>query len=222
MSFIFDRNFDAEAEAQRRGDQAKVGAIYTRAEFDAAVAKAQAEGFEAGLAQGRDEASSAAQQSTSARQVTAVEAIGPALQALFTDADHHHAVLESQMVGFALSVLRQVAPAAGAALAEQEALQEARGAVRMALGAAELKFHFAPEVTESSAAEIQRVARHAGFGGRIEVKPDPALATGDVRAEWDHGVMHYSFNDICQRILGALEDSKARIDTSVGQDQAGE
>ncbi|MBE9637149.1 FliH/SctL family protein [Salipiger mangrovisoli] len=222
MSFIFDRNFDAEADAQRRGEQAKIGAIYTRAEFDAAMSEARTEGFEAGLAQGRDEASNAAQQSSSARQVTAMEAVGPALQALFADADRHHAVLESQMVGFALSVLRQVAPAAGAALAEQEALQEARGAVRMALGAAELKLRFAPEVTETSGAEIHRIARQSGFGGRVEVKPDPALAPGDVRAEWDHGVMTYSFNDICERILGALESSKARIDAAIGQDQAGD
>lgn len=222
MSFIFDRNFDAEADAQRRGEQVKAGAIYTRAEFDAAVSAARTEGFEAGLNQGRDEASNAAQHNTSARQASAIEAVAPALQALFSDADHHHAVLESQMVGFALSVLRQVAPATGAALAEQEALQEARGVVRMALGAAELKLRFAPEVTESSAAEIHRVARQSGFGGRIEIKPDPDLATGDVRAEWDHGVMTYSFNDICERILGALESSKASIDAAIGQDQAGE
>ncbi|WP_353475750.1 hypothetical protein PVT71_24500 (plasmid) [Salipiger sp. H15] len=222
MSFIFDRNFDAEAESQRRGEQPKQGAIYTRAEFDAAVTKARNEGFEAGLKQGRDEASNAALQSNSARQTSAIEAVGPALRALFDDADHHHAVLESQMVAFALSVLRQVAPATGAALAEAEALQEARGAVRMALGSAELKLWFAPEVTETSGTEIHRIARQSGFGGRVEVKPDPALAIGDVRAEWDHGVMSYSFNDICGRILGALEDSKARLDAAIGQDQAGD
>lgn len=222
MSFIFDRNFDAEAEAAARGQQVRAGAIYTRAEFDAAVAKAHAEGLEAGLSQGRDEASQAAQQSASARQVSALEAVAPALQALYADADAHHAVLEAQMVGFALSVLRQVAPAASAALSEAEATQEARSAVRMALGAAELKLWFAPEATERASAEVHRIARQSGFGGRLEVKSDPSLAAGDVRAEWDHGVMSYSFNDICQRILGALEDSKARIDAALGQDQAGE
>ena len=39
MSYVFDRNFDAESEATQRGEVPVIGAVYTRADFDAAVAR---------------------------------------------------------------------------------------------------------------------------------------------------------------------------------------
>lgn len=89
----------------------------------------------------------------------------------------------------------------------------------MALGAAVLRIWFAPDAVESSGAEVQHAARLAGLGGRIDIKPDPDLGTGEVRAEWDHGVMAYSFKDICARILSSLGQTRDEIGQRLGQDR---
>ncbi|MCR8550511.1 FliH/SctL family protein [Salipiger sp. P9] len=222
MSFVFDRNFDAEEDALRRGEAPVIGAVFTRAEYEDAVALARAEGFQAGLQQGRAEASETAQSSESARRLAVAEAVLPAMQALFADADRHHAALEAQMVDFVLSVFRQVAPDVSAALAGDQALREAKGAVRMALGSAQLILWVAPEALQTASTELELAARQAGFGGRLTVKSDPALGPGDVRADWDQGVMEYSFREICARILGALGVARQDIALKLGQTQAGE
>ncbi len=222
MQFVFDRDFDGELDHAGRVSDMRAGAIYTREEFDEAVKQARADGYADGRTAGRAEASSASEDSEAERQLAALEAVAPALTALFADADRHHAVLEAQMIDFVLSVLGQVAPQLTATLARDQAEREAADAIRMALGSAMLRVHFPPEAKADGEAHIQRTARLAGFAGRVEVKSDPALAPGDVRAEWDHGVMEYSFNDICQRIFDALEAAKAAAEERAGQAQAGE
>ncbi|MBN9887112.1 FliH/SctL family protein [Salipiger abyssi] len=222
MSYVFDRNFDAEDDAVRRGDAPIVGAVFTRAEYDEAVRQARDEGFQAGLQQGREDAAQTAQSSESARRLAASEAVIPAMQALFADADRHHAALEAQMVEFVLSVFRQVAPDVSERLADGQALREAKGAVRMALGSARLDLWVSPDALEVSSAELELAARQAGFGGRLSVKSDPVLGAGEVRAAWDNGVMEYSFHEICARILGALGTARQEIELKLGQKLAGE
>ena len=82
MSFVFDRNFDAEIDAARRGEEPVIGAVFTRAQFDEAVANARQEGFEAGVAQGQTETLQATEASASQRQLTALEAVTPRIQGL--------------------------------------------------------------------------------------------------------------------------------------------
>jgi len=219
MSFVFDRNFDAEFDAARRGEEPVIGAVFTRAQFDEAVANARQEGFEAGVAQGQTETLQATEASASQRQLSALEAVTPALRELIDDADRHHATLEAQMVGFVLEVFEQLAPDVSEALATGQAEREAKNAVRMALGSAVLRIWFAPGAVESSGAEVQHAARIAGLGGRIDIKADPDLGPGEVRAEWDHGVMAYSFKDICARILSSLGRTRDEIDRSLEQDR---
>lgn len=131
MSFVFDRNFDAEFDAARRGEEPVIGAVFTRAQFDEAVANARREGFEAGVAQGSNETLQATEASASQRQLSALEAVTPALRQLIDDADRHHATLEAQMVGFVLEVFEQLAPDVSAKLAKGQAEREAKNAVRM-------------------------------------------------------------------------------------------
>ncbi|MBP0484594.1 hypothetical protein [Sagittula salina] len=222
MSYVFDRNFDAEDTALSQGREPVIGAVYTRTDFDAAVAAAREEGFRTGYAQGMAEASAAAETSEAARNLSALEAIAPALRALFADADRHHAALEAQTVDYLLAVFEQLAPDVRDGLSAGQALREARAAVRMALGSAELRLYLAPEAVEDAGAEVRRVARQCGFGGRLEIAPDPALAVGAVRAEWDHGVMRYSFDDLCARILGHLGQTQQDIARRLAQQPAGD
>lgn len=222
MQFVFDRNFDGEVETKARLADVRIGAVYTVAEYDDAVEAAQAQAYEDGRTAGKAEAAVASAQSDHERQLTALEALAPAMTALLEDADRHHAVLEAQMLDFVLSVFQQVAPQVIESQARAQAEREVENAIRMALGSAILKVFFAPSVHKEGEALAQRTARLQGYGGRLEVKPDPELAVGDVRVEWDHGVMRYSFDDICQRILGALGAAKAAADDRTGQaeDQA--
>jgi len=222
MSYVFDRNFDAESEATQRGEVPIIGAVYTRADFDAAVAEARAAGFEAGHQHGLMEAGQSAEHSDAARRLAVAEAVVPALHDVFANADRHHAALEAQMVDFVLSVFNQVAPDVTARLAEGQARREALGAVRMALGTAHLELWFAPESLDAAKVELERSARQAGFGGQLSVRADPDLGSGDVRASWDHGAMHFSFREICGRILEALGLARQDIELRLGTHQAGD
>lgn len=222
MSYLFDRNFDAEPEAGPRGTTQVTEPMIPLAQFEQAVAEARAEGHAAGVAQGRSEALQAAESSESTRRLQLAEAVVPVLQQLFADNEAHHAALEAQMVDFVLSVFEQVAPDVSAALAEGQARREALGAVRMALGAAQLTLYFPPETLEAAAPEMEAAAREAGFAGRLALRPDPALQPGDVRAAWDQGVMSYSFAEICARILEALGMARRDIEQRLGQKLTGE
>lgn len=221
MSYLFDRNFDAESDGVAQGTAAQEP-VYGRAEHERALAEARNAGFEAGYQKGRAEAEHAALTSESSRRLQLAETVVPALRTLFEDADRHHAALEAQMIDFTVSVFEQLAPDVSAALAEGQARREARAAVRMALGAAQLTLFFPPESLDSAAPELEAAAREAGFGGRLSLRPDPALAPGGLRAEWDQGAMTYNFAEICARILETLGLARQEIDKKLGQKRTGE
>ncbi|OWU83201.1 hypothetical protein ATO6_20405 [Oceanicola sp. 22II-s10i] len=230
MQFTYDRDFDTDFDYRPANvpGSGRVGAIYTKEEFDAAVKAARVEGYQDGRISGRAEAMTATAESEAERQVAALEALAPALTALFRDADRHHAVLEAQMLQFIMSVFEQLAPDVAATLARGQAEREAGEAIRMALGSAVLRLALPPEVVRQDADEIKRRARLAGFGGRVEIESDGALAVGDLRAEWDHGVLTYSFNEICQKVMSALHGAgheaehraEKRPDDGNGQNEA--
>ena len=190
MSYLFDRNFDAETEALTPEAAPAPEPLFTRSDHEQALAEARAAAFEAGYQKGRAEA--------------------------------HHAALEAQMIDFVLSVFEQLAPDVSAALAEGQARREARSAVRMALGAAQLTLYFPPDSLEAATAELEAAAREVGFGGRLSLRPDPTLQAGAVRAAWDQGVMAYSFAEICARILEALGLARQEIEQRLGQKLTGE
>ena len=216
MQFFFDRDFDADLDTRRPLPEARLGQVHSQADFDRAVEAARREGYSDGRAAGLAEASVMAEDTVADRRVQAMEAVVPALAQVLADADAHHAVLERQMIDYVLSVFRQVAPRAFDALARDQALHEAEAAVRMALGSATLRLYLAPDGVEDATPPLTQAARRAGYAGRLEVKPDPDLAPGDVRADWDHGVMRYSFNDICDRILTALAAAEAEAAQKAG------
>ncbi|MGR3321918.1 MAG: FliH/SctL family protein [Pseudooceanicola sp.] len=221
MQFVFDRNFDGDARPARPGT-VQPAAIYTQKELEEAIALARAEGYSDGHTAGRAEAAIVSEDSAAERQLRAVEAVAPMLDRLFADKDRHHKALECQMIDFTVSVLEQVAPQAVEALARDQALREAENAIHMALGSSVLRVYFAPDEAEDAGKQLHRVVRMQGYSGRVEVLPDPELAPGDVRAEWDHGVMRYSFNEVCDRILKALQAARAEADSRIADAKAGE
>jgi len=201
MQFVFERDFDGERELRARRSDVRIGAVYTEEEYRAAVEAAQAQAYEDGRTAGRTEAAMASAQSDQERQISALE------------------TLEAQMLDFVLSVFVRVAPQVVETQARAQVEREVDNAIRMALGSAILRVFFAPSAHKEGEAQVQRTARLQGYAGRVEVSPDPELAEGDVRVEWDHGVMRYSFNDICQRILGALGAAKDAAEARTGQSE---
>ncbi|WP_163851559.1 hypothetical protein [Pseudooceanicola aestuarii] len=210
MQFVFERSFDTDVQPANTPGSHRVDAIYTRAEFDAAVAEASRIGYDDGRTAGRAEAYTASSLSEAERQLATLEALPAVLETLFADADRHHAALESQLLHFVLSVFERLAPRIRASLAADEAEREAGAAIRMALGSATLRVFLPPETVKPTGDAVLKVAHLNGYGGRIDIAPDPELQTGDVRVSWDHGVMDYSFDAICQRVLDALSRSSAQ------------
>ncbi len=223
MTWMFERDFDSDTVGVRPPPIGKSEiALYSQKDLDDAIKMARAEGYEDGRVSGRSEAFSSAEDNEAGRRLAALEAAAPVMLALFQDADRHHATLEAQMLGFVISVFERVAPEVVSALARPQAERGAREAIQMALGSASLRVFFPPEAAKESGDDLLRTARSSGLAGRVEVKSDPALAPGDMRAEWDHGVMEYSFNDICQRIFDALDAARIAAEQKSGLTQAGE
>ena len=131
MSYLFDRNFDAETEALTPEAAPAPEPLFTRSDHEQALAEARAAAFEAGYQKGRAEAQEAALASDATRRLQLAEAVVPVLRDLFADAEAHHAALEAQMIDFVLSVFEQLAPDVSAALAEGQARREARRQARL-------------------------------------------------------------------------------------------
>ncbi|KGM46952.1 FliH/SctL family protein [Pseudooceanicola atlanticus] len=209
MPFVFDRDFDEEAEQEERRLIRARRAIYTPEDVEDAVRKARKEAYEDGRLAGRAEASVEHADSTAARQADALVVLGPAMKDLLARADQHRAALEGQVLDYILTVFRQVAPELMDQTAVMRTEAEARQAIRMAVGAASLKIHLPAEIAADMTTRIGEQATQAGFAGRVQILPDSNMQPGDTRVEWDHGMLDFSLSKICDDIIKALTEATA-------------
>ncbi|MGI3170984.1 FliH/SctL family protein [Pseudooceanicola sp. C21-150M6] len=210
MSFVFDRNFDEEAEIEARNLLRARRAIHTPEDLEEAVRKARKEAYEDGRLAGRAEASVEHGETTAARQADALVALGPSIKELLGQADQHRVSLEAQVLDYILTVFKQVAPELLERTATLRVEEEVRNTLRMAVGAASLQIHLPADLASDMSVQIGDIARQSGFHGRVHILPDSSLRPGDCQVEWDHGSMEYSLSSICDGIIDAL--NKATIE----------
>ena len=204
MSYVYNRDFDQEIEREQREAERLTRAFFTEEDLAAAIEKGRAEGIAQGRAEGRAEAEAEAMASDRRRWVELLGVLSGRVEAVIAAADDHVDTLEQQVVAFELAVFEKIAPELLKGQAAQRSESEVRAAIGLALGSAQLRIFLPPDACAAMATSLEEAARDIGHDGRIEVLPDPELAPGDARVEWDNGFMEYSFSVICTRILTAL------------------
>jgi len=207
MPFVFDRDFDEEAEFEERRRVHAKRAIYTPEDLEEAVHKARQDAYEDGRLSGRTEASIEAAESVAARSADALVVLAPQLQKILSQADQHQASLEYQLLDYVLTVFRQVAPELMTETALIRTEAEIKKAIRMAMGASFLRIHVPADLAGELTEGIEQQIQASGFQGRVHIQTDSRMSAGDTRVEWDNGLMEFSLSELCDHVLDSLKDA---------------
>jgi flagellar assembly protein FliH len=179
--FLFDISFDAPGggEVRQRGPVTPAEVAITRADLNAAVAQARAEGHAAGLA----EATAQREQ----RVAETLAAIGQQLVALFAARDE--ARRESERT--TLELTRTIAGKLFPALVRHGALTEIEAvvaqSVREAIAEPRLVLRVADTIFEAAQQRMAPLATELGFPGKLIILVDDQLGQSDCRVEWADG-----------------------------------
>lgn len=209
MPFVFDRDFDEEAEFEERRRIHAKRAIYTPEDLEEAVNRARKEAYEDGRLAGRTEASIEAAESVASRSADALVVLAPQLQKLLDQADKHQAALEYQLLDYVLTVFRQVAPELVRDTALVRAEAEIKKAIRMAVGASSLRIHVPADLAGDLTEGIEQQVQASGFSGRVHIQTDTRLKAGDTKVIWDNGLMDFSLTELSDKVLAALKHAAA-------------
>lgn len=183
--FAFDTVFDAAG---------RVVAAPNRRDPDreAALAQARAEGHAAGRAEAMDQIERAAAE--------AARALANQTQFLVSRLAAECEALRAEAVALALAAARVAAGRALDAAPEGLVLEVVGQAARSLRTAPRLVCRVAPDLAVLLAPRIEQEAEAGGFPGKIIVLADPAARPGDVRLEWDDGMIARDRNEVLARI----------------------
>lgn len=207
MTRLFQRDFDAELEAEALAAAHERACRYTQEEYDAALAAAVEFGRADGRAQGHAEGLAEAHASLASRQVEALEALRPQVAQMLEDRLAHHDALERHIVAFTLEVAEKVLPEFISARSPLAAAAQARRAIGLAFASPRLRIRLSQAARDILAPELEALVADRLAPGQLDVAADPALADGEARVIWEDGFMDYSFERVCARILAVLREA---------------
>src|SRR5437899_5838602 len=173
--FLFDMDFSAPDKGRER--QATPSEIAQR--IASAEARAYRDGYEAGQREAKVE--------SDRRTALALEEIAIALQGIAASFSGVAARMETEAVEVAVAVARKLC----AELIAREPLGEITALISDCFSHLVSTPHLVVRINDSlyegARAQIERLAAHAGFEGRVVILAEPAIATGDCRIEWADG-----------------------------------
>jgi flagellar assembly protein FliH len=147
----------------------------------AALAQAEARGYESGYA--------AAVAETERRAAEALERIGESIEALSQGLGAVEAQLEAEAVEVAVAVARKLAAALIAREPFAEIAALAADCFSHLVGAPHVVVRVNDALFAKAREELADIARTRGFEGRLVVLAEPDIAPGDCRIEWADGGM---------------------------------
>lgn len=171
--FMFNADFTANA-AERP---------MTPGETAARIAEAEANGYRKGFSAAEAETTA----ETSRRRAAALERIAAAIETLAKSVAAVEAKLEAEAVEVAVAVARKLA----GELIEREPLAEitalATECFRQLVATPHVVVRVNDALHEFARDQIQEIAQHRGYDGRLVVLAEPDVAPGDCRIEWADG-----------------------------------
>ncbi len=175
VKFLFDTDFSSGAKPHV--------ATVSLAQYEAAVAEAEARGHRNGLAAGRAEGAA----ETARKLSAALAKAASSMEALVKSLDAVQSRLEQEAIEVAVAVAGKLAPE----LIAREPLAEVESLVtecfRHVVSAPHVVVRIADALYEDACGRLKEIAERSSFAGRLIVLADPEIAVGDCRIEWADG-----------------------------------
>lgn len=172
--FLFDVDFSAPDKKEKAATPAEIAEM---------VAEAEARAYRAGY----DAAQREAKVESDRRTALALEEIAIAITAIAARVNGIESRMETEAVNVAVAVARKLC----AELIAREPLGEITALVSDCFSHLVATPHLVVRINDSlydaARAQIERLAAHAGFEGRLVILAEPTIATGDCRIEWADG-----------------------------------
>ncbi|MEZ5822712.1 MAG: FliH/SctL family protein [Bradyrhizobium sp.] len=172
--FLFDVDFSAPDKKEKAATPAEIAEM---------VAEAEARAYRAGY----DAAQREAKVESDRRTALALEEIAIAITAIAARVNGIESRMETEAVDVAVAVARKLC----AELIAREPLGEITALVSDCFSHLVATPHLVVRINDSlydaARAQIERLAAHAGFEGRLVILAEPTIATGDCRIEWADG-----------------------------------
>ncbi|HKU05154.1 MAG TPA: FliH/SctL family protein [Bradyrhizobium sp.] len=172
--FLFDVDFGAPDKKEKAA---------TAAEIAAKVGEAEARAYRAGY----DAAQREAKVESDRRAALALEEIGISIRGIAARLGSIETRMETEAVDVAIAAARKLC----AELIAREPLGEITALVSDCFSHLVSTPHLVVRINDSlyegAQAQIERLAAHAGFEGRLVILAEPTIATGDCRIEWADG-----------------------------------
>ncbi|WGR95303.1 flagellar assembly protein FliH [Bradyrhizobium sp. ISRA443] len=173
--FMFDTDFSAPDRARERAA--------TPAEVAQKVADAEARAYRAGYEAAQREA----KVESDRRSAQALEEIGVAIKGIAARFAGIETRMETEAVDVAVAVARKLC----SELIAREPLGEITALVSDCFSHLVSTPHLVVRINdalyEGAQENIERMAAHSGFEGRLVILAEPTIATGDCRIEWADG-----------------------------------
>lgn len=172
---------------------------YTEDEFQAAIAKAKAEGIE----QGRDEIL----QSQEVSITTLFENVEQKLMQIFAMQENLEQDNEQKLLLLCRDIIKKLLPSMNEKYA-QESIEMFLGEhFSHMVSSPKLAFYFNPEIISDVQSIIAKLANSYDFEGKISLHKDNSLAISDCRVEWEHGGVERREDKILDKIDELIENS---------------
>jgi flagellar assembly protein FliH len=172
--FLFDVDFSAPDKKEKPA---------TPAEIAAQIAETEARAYRAGY----DAAQREAKVESDRRAALALEEIAIAIKGIAARINGIENRMETEAVDVAVAVARKLC----VELIAREPLGEITALVSDCFSHLVSTPHLVVRINDSlyegARGQIERLAAHAGFEGRLVILAEPAIATGDCRIEWADG-----------------------------------
>ena len=173
--FLFDTDFSAPDRARERAP--------TPAEVAQKVADAEARAYRAGY----EAALREAKVESDRRMAQALEEIGTAIKGIAARFAGIETRMETEAVDVAVAVARKLCNE----LVAREPLGEITALVSDCFSHLVATPHLVVRINdalyEAAHHDIEQMAAHSGFQGRLVILAEPTIATGDCRIEWADG-----------------------------------
>ena len=171
VKFLFEDDFASTHAPSKR--------MITAAAHEAALARAEADGFRKGMI--------AAEAKIEGRATGALERVAHAVAAMSQGLAALEARLEAESVEVAVAVARKLAPQLIAAEPLGEIAALAASCFHQLVAAPHVVVRVGEQIYEIAQPRLEQIAHLHGFQGRLVVIAEPGMALGDCRIEWADG-----------------------------------
>jgi len=191
--YTFDIEFRPEGDLVSNAARARQKKTYTTEEIDQLSARAREQGMKSGQVRAAE---------TLAAEIANLAAI---LRELLTRSHRATDEVREEASLLALAAARKLAAAAIDQLPAADVEMTLRGALHHAIGEPRIVLHASQRVVDILKPQLDAIAQHEGFDGRVAISADPAIAAGDCRIDWRGGG--------AERSEGAIEAAIAELIT---------